>query len=339
MLKIERLFRVLLILAIVASIASCSRSSDNSSSYFEEILPDDSTPETLRDTQISFAIQAIDMTTKAGYSSESVPNEFELNIISSESQYSYSDVEMVRADTSSPWVSDVTMYWADDTTPIEIEAFVPYRYNESSYTITSDQSSAELLESCDLLYYYNASVLPTSEDVPINFEHIMSKVYFKINLVNSGSYADLSTNPISDVEITGVLTTADISTPYDIKAEKTTTGDTITPYTLSSGTTELGEAYYTSTTDSATSYYEAIFVPQTIAAGDLAMSLLVGNKEANWLSSESYTFDGGQIYVITLNLTLSMGSDSSAGALQYSSYSCSDWFRGETIIVAAKPIE
>ncbi len=142
--------------------------------------------------------------------------------------------------------------------------------------------------------------------------------------------------------------TADISDPQNISSVASAIGASITPYTASSGTTDMGEAYYsTPTSNSAVAYYEMIFVPQTIAAGELGMSITLGDIKANWTSPSSYTFEGGNIYIISLSLSVALdgesggdSTDQSVSQLQFTSFVVgNDWYSGESLVLEAEKIE
>ncbi len=329
--------------------ASCNRGSSDDDVSVENDNSDESGDDLLSGTKITFTASisnqsVTNVSSKAGYSNATLPSNFEINVTSNNSSYSYSDVDMSYNSSSASWVSEQAMYWADSTTPVEVEAFVPYRFTDSEYTIQSDQSSAALLSACDLLYYYNGAVSPTSEAVPITFEHIMSKLYIKINLTNTGVSTDLSINPITSPVITGIVTTADISDPESIQSVPTAISTSITPYTSSTEATDMGDSFYsTPTSNSAVAYYEMIVVPQSIAAGDLSMSLTTDNNKANWSSPSSYTFESGQTYVITLSLSVSLdgttNQDDTTSQLQLVSFVGNDWYSGENIVVEATMVE
>ena len=67
--------------------------------------------------------------------------------------------------------------------------------------------------------------------------------------------------------------------------------------------------------------YEAIVVPQTIAAGALTVSFKIGNRSFSWTNTQAYTLEQGKQYT----LPLTVGNDGvTAGSRAFSVSSWED---------------
>ena len=86
--------------------------------------------------------------------------------------------------------------------------------------------------------------------------------------------------------------------------------------------------YTSSTATSPTATYEAILIPQTIAAKNFGVEILIGDKTYEWKSTAEVTLEEGKEYTLELNA----GKNKVSG----SSFTASTWGSGTGISSATE---
>ena len=280
--------------AVTAIFAGCANDED-------ALLPNDS----LKDTPINVDVLVSGINTRAGYDADNLPTMFYLSIDQKDTKYDYTNVVMKY--DGSKWVayesddenaatkqllwegSEVNVIVTAATFPLP-EASTPYALN-----VQTDQSTDDGIQASDHLCYYSNTVTPSTGGISLELDHIMSKITVKLTL--GTEYKASATNPITSVSAFGASTGATYSpgagTPWSA-------GSNVSKITLIPSV-EYNKAERTVT-------YEAILVPQTIAANAFGIEIRIGEKTYEWTSADAFTLTGGTNH--TLEMTV--GNASSA---------------------------
>ena len=279
--------------AVTAIFAGCANDED-------ALLPNDS----LKDTPINVDVLVSGINTRAGYGNTSLPTKFYLSIDQKDSKYDYTNVVMKYEEGK--WVAyasdaadapTVNMIWANSTGNIAVKAATFSLTSKSTpLNALTDQSTAEGIKASDHLYYSNNAVTPSENGtISIPFDHIMSKLSVQLTL--GTEYKASETNPITSVTAFGASTGATYSP------------GTETPWSEQSNVkkiTLIPSVAYDKNNRTAT--YEAILVPQTIAANTFGIEIRIGEQTYEWKSANAFTLTGGTNH--TLEMTV--GNASSA---------------------------
>ena len=281
--------------AVTAIFAGCANDED-------ALLPNDS----LKDTPINVDVLVSGINTRAGYGNTSLPTMFYLSIDQKDTKYDYTNVVMKY--DGSKWVayeSDATdaakkqLLWEGSEVNVIVTAAtfpLPEASTSCSLNVQTDQSTADGIKASDHLYYSSNAITPSENgtiSIPLN--HIMSKISVKLTL--GTEYESSETNPITSVTAFGASTSA----TYSPGAE--------TPWSAESNVSKItlfpSVAY---DTNNRTVTYEAILVPQTIAANTFGIEIRIGEKTYEWKSADAFTLTGGTNH----NLEMTVGNASSA---------------------------
>ena len=280
--------------AVTAIFAGCANDED-------ALLPNDS----LKDTPINVDVLVSGINTRAGYGNTSLPTMFYLSIDQDGTNYDYTNVVMKYKEGKwVAYVSDATdaatkqLLWEgskDNVTVTAATFLLPEASTSCSLNVQTDQSTAEAVKASDHLYYYSNAVTPSTGGISLGLNHIMSKISVKLTL--GTEYEASATNPITSVTAFGASTGATYSpgatTPWSA-------GSNVSKITLIPSV-EYNKAERTVT-------YEAILVPQTIAANTFGIEIRIGEKTYEWTSANAFTLTGGTNH--TLEMTV--GNASSA---------------------------
>ena len=300
--------RILYFAALVALLAGCSKISQSD------------TP--LRDTPISVNVLLPEILTRAGYGSDNLPTLFYLSIDQSGTNYDYTNVVMKLENGT--WVAYESaeetaakqLLWEGSTGNVTVTAAtfsLSYSSAAPSYELSAlaDQSTDANVKASDHLCYYSTGVKPSKEGISIPFGHIMSKL--KITLTLGTEYEDATDNPISSVAVFGSNRTG-IYQPIN----PSTTTEKWGSQCENSIIKTLPLSY-----SSLTATYEAILIPQTIAANNFVVEILIGDKTYEWKSTAEVELEEGKEYT----LALTAGKDKVSG----SSFTASTWGSGTGI--------
>ena len=280
--------------AVTAIFAGCANDED-------ALLPNDS----LKDTPINVDVLVSGINTRAGYDNTSLPTMFYLSIDQNGSKYDYTNVVMKHEGGS--WVAYKSadknaekkqLLWEGSEANVTVTAATfPLPENSTSYALNvqTDQSTDDGIKASDHLYYYSNAVTPSTGGISLGLNHIMSKISVKLTL--STDYEASETNPITSVSAFGASTGATYSPGVE------------TPWSEQSNVkkiTLIPSVEYNTVNRTVT--YEAILVPQTIAANAFGIEIRIGEKTYEWKSADAFTLTGGTNH--TLEMTV--GNASSA---------------------------
>ena len=284
----------LAMVAVTAIFAGCANDED-------ALLPNDS----LKDTPINVDVLVSGINTRAGYDADNLPTMFYLSIDQEGTKYDYTNVVMKYEEGK--WVayeSDATdaakkqLLWeGSEVNVIVTAATFPLPEASTSYALSvqTDQSTAEAVKASDHLCYYSNTVTPSTGGISLELNHIMSKITVKLTL--GTEYEASETNPITSVTAFGASTGATYSPGVG------------TPWSAESNVSKISlfpSVAYNKADRTAT--YEAILVPQTIAANTFGIEIRIGEQTYEWTSAETFKLTGGTNH--TLEMTV--GNASSA---------------------------
>ena len=278
--------------AVTAIFAGCANDED-------ALLPNDS----LKDTPINVDVLVSGINTRAGYDNTSQPTMFYLSIDQNGTKYDYTNVVMkydgskwVAYESAAENAAKKQLLWEGSKGNVTVKA-ATFSLSDASTTLNAqtDQSTAEAVKASDHLCYYSNTVTPSTGGISLGLNHIMSKITVKLTL--GTEYEASATNPITSVSAFGASTGATYSpgvgTPWSA-------GSNVSKITL------FPSVAYNKADRTAT--YEAILVPQTIAANTFGIEIRIGEKTYEWTSANAFTLTGGTNH--TLEMTV--GNASSA---------------------------
>ena len=280
--------------AVTAIFAGCANDED-------ALLPNDS----LKDTPINVDVLVSGINTRAGYDADNLPTKFYLSIDQKDTKYDYTNVVMkyeggswVAYESADKNAEKKQLLWEGSEANVTVTAATfPLPKASTSYALSvqTDQSTAEAVKASDHLYYYSNAITPSTGGISLGLNHIMSKITVKLTL--GTEYESSATNPITSVTAFGASTGATYSpgagTPWSA-------GSNVSKITLIPSV-EYNKAERTVT-------YEAILVPQTIAANTFGIEIRIGEQTYEWTSAETFKLTGGTNH--TLEMTV--GNASSA---------------------------
>ena len=284
----------LAMVAVTAIFAGCANDED-------ALLPNDS----LKDTPINVDVLVSGINTRAGYGNTSRPTMFYLSIDQEGTKYDYTNVVMkyeedkwVAYESADENAEKTQLLWEgskDDVTVTAATFPLPKASTSYALSVQTDQSTADSIKASDHLYYPSNAVTPSTDGMSLELDHIMSKISVQLTL--GTEYKASETNPITSVTAFGASTGATYSpgagTPWS--AESNVSKITLFP----------SVAY---DTNNRTATYEAILVPQTIAANTFGIEIRIGEQTYEWKSANAFTLTGGTNH--TLEMTV--GNASSA---------------------------
>ena len=270
--------------------------------------------DSLKGKPINVDVLVSDIKTRAGYDTDNLPTKFYLTINQDGENYDYTNVVMkyeegkwVAYESDDAGAAKKEMSWAGSTGTITVKA-ATFSLTSTSTPLNAltDQSTAEGIKASDHLYYFSNAVKPSDNGtISIPFDHIMSKLEIKVTLRNQ--YGASETNPITSAIAFGSATSATYS--HAGETSWSNYNSAVSDISLcSSGSYSAAER---------TATYEAILIPQNIAASTFGVKVKIGIKSYTWKSANAVTLEGGKKY--TLNLTL--GKDE----LTLNTISVSNW--------------
>ena len=289
-----RKFFYLAMVSVAAIFAGCSND--------EDALQ---TTDLLKDTPINVDVMVSGIHTRAGYDNIALPTMFYLSIDQNGEKYDYNNVVMkyeegkwVAYESADENAAKKQLLWEGSEVNVIVTAAtfpLPEASTSCSLNVQTDQSTADAVKASDHLCYYSNAVTPSTGGISLGLNHIMSKITVKLTL--GTEYEASETNPITSVSAFGASTGA----TYSPGAES--------PWSAESNVSKItlfpSVAY---DTNNRTATYEAILVPQTIAANIFGIEIRIGENTYEWKSANAFTLTGGTNY--TLEMTV--GNASSA---------------------------
>ena len=280
--------------AVTAIFAGCANDED-------ALLPNDS----LKDTPINVDVLVSGINTRAGYDNTSQPTMFYLSIDQNGSKYDYTNVVMkyeggkwVAYGSAAENAEKTQLLWEgskDDVTVTAATFPLPKASTSYALSVQTDQSTDDGIKASDHLCYYSNTVTPSTGGISLGLNHIMSKISVKLTL--GTEYEASATNPITSVTAFGASTGATYSPGAG------------TPWSAVSNVSKISlfpSVAYNKADRTAT--YEAILVPQTIAANTFGIEIRIGEQTYEWKSAAAFQLTGGTNHI----LEMTVGNASSA---------------------------
>ncbi len=244
--------------------------------------------------------------------------QFQVKIVNPTSA-TYSYFNTVQHD-GTEWVPVNRMLWQNDQQSITVTAAYKQGKTFSDYefivganlTVAADQSTEAKLKQQDLLTMPTKTIAnPSIEEtlmqngkLVINFYHALTKLDVTLDLANEFYKVDPKLNnasDITDVKISGT------NAGYQFNAMETANENygTVTATAATAADILASQASFTAATDAdmhSHATYEAIVVPQQIAAGALTVSFKIGTRSFSWTNTEAITLEQGKHYTLPLTV-------------------------------------
>lgn len=259
------------------------------------------------DAPMRFAV-TVEGSTKASMTIADL-TQFYLQVTGPNNAFSY--FESITKDAQGNWTASRPILWKDEESAITYAAAsygalgpdyfnIPVTNdlftNGATMGLLTDQSTQARLNAADLLTMASTDLTFAASDkgiVPITLKHGLAKVNFQLTL--AAEYKDngigLEENPISGVILHGV------STSFSFKP---LTGGVSIPLGAPIGAVVPFASTYDNTAALAT--FEAILVPETLAAGALTLYFSVNGKDFQWTNSEALVLAQGGEYTVPVTV-------------------------------------
>jgi hypothetical protein len=246
--------------------------------------------------------------TKGSLTTDSLTDFFvQITCSDDQSQYNYSG-KVIKKDGK--WSSAQPVLWKDKTTPVTyvaarfgLHAFTPEEFTDGvDLSVPDDQSTQAKLDAADLVFkpFTSVSYNQVSGVLSFPFQHMLTRLNIILTL-GPGFYENgygQSTSPVTGFTVKG----SDTGFKFNPSA-------TVSKVSVISGTqadiVPLTGNYTPGTADSksSTANYEAILVPQELAAGALKVTFKVGIFGYEWSNAVDLTLSPGQSYTLELDVT------------------------------------
>ena len=299
--------------AAAAAMALTACSSDDEQQSFVSQFPEDGV--------MRFTTNLVDptaVTTRASITGSDVNQngqQFQVKIVNPTSA-TYSYFNTVQFD-GTEWTPVNRMLWQNDQQSITVtaaykqgKAFSDYDFIVgANLTVAADQSTEAKLKQQDLLTMPTKTIAnPSIEEtlmqngkLVINFYHALSKLDVTLELKDEFYPANIQATDITDVKISGT------NAGYSFQAMETANENYGTVTATASTAADILPSQYEFTAGTAESKhsmakYEAIVVPQTIAAGQLTVSFKIGTRSFSWTNTTAYTLEQGKQYTLPLTV-------------------------------------
>ena len=186
------------------------------------------------------------------------------------------------------WTGDTGLRWPSTESVCDIYAYYPFmevsKIDASPFSVLEDQSNG--FGTSDFLWGKAASVSYTTEAIPVQFNHKLSKITLK--LVKGADYVgDLPSTAVFYVHSTVTDATVDLTTG-SVTKDPYGTAKTITCHKVSDDT------------------YEAVIIPQRLASRTPLFEMVANG--VSYLVEGSFNFKPGINY--TFNVTLNTSTES-----------------------------
>ena len=323
--------------AAAAAMALTACSSDDA---IETVQQQSQFPE---DGVMRFTTNLVDpttVTTRASITGSDVNQngqQFQVKIVNPTSAtYSYFNTVQYASDE---WMPVNRMLWQNDTQSITVTAaykqgktFSDGEFiNGANLTVAADQSTEAKLKQQDLLTMPTKTIANPSQEqtlmqngkLVINFYHALTKLDVTLDLADEFYKVDPKLNNASDIT---AFTISGTNAGYNFQPMQTANENygTVTVTASTPADILANQCAFTAATDAdmhSQATYEAIVVPQEIAAGALTVSFKIGSRSFSWTNEEAITLEQGKHYT----LPLTVGYDTvTAPALAFSVTSWED---------------
>ena len=302
--------------AAAAAMALTACQSDDEQQSFVSQFPEDGV--------MRFTTNLVDpttVTTRASITGSDVNQngqQFQVKIVNPTSA-TYSYFNTVQYD-GSEWTPINRMLWQNDQQSITVTAAYKQDKTFSDYdfivganlTVAADQSTEAKLKQQDLLTMPTKTIANPSIETTllqngmlvINFYHALTKLDVTLDLANEFYKVNPKLNNATDIT---EFTISGTNAGYQFNAMETANENygTVTVTASTPADVLANQCAFTAATDAdmhSYATYEAIVVPQTIAAGALTVSFKIGSRSFSWTNTEAYTLEQGKHYTLPLTV-------------------------------------
>ena len=244
--------------------------------------------------------------------------QFQVKIVNPTSG-TYSYFNTVQYD-GTEWTPVNRMLWQNDKQSITVtaaylqdKAFTDNEFKGgAALTVAADQSSQGKLNAQDLLTMPTKTISNPSQEqtllqdgkLVVNFYHALSKLDVTLELGNEFYKVDPKLNNASDIT---EFTIKGTNAGYQFKAMETANENygTVTVTASTPADILANQCAFTAATAAdmhSHATYEAIVVPQEIAAGALTVSFKIGTRSFSWTNTQAYTLEQGKQYTLPLTV-------------------------------------
>ena len=304
-----------ILFAAAAAMALTACSSDDEQSFVSQ-FPEDGV--------MRFTTNLVDptiATTRASITGSDVNQngqQFQVKIVNPTSAtYSYFNTVQYASDE---WMPVNRMLWQNDQQRIDVTAaykqgktFTDGEFvNGANLTVAADQSTEAKVKQEDLLTMPTKTISNPSQEqtlmqdgkLVIKFYHALAKLDVTLDLANEFYKVNPKLNNASDIT---EFTISGTNAGYQFKAMETANENYGTVNVTASTAADIlaNQCAFTAATDAdmhSYATYEAIVVPQTIAAGALTVSFKIGSRSFSWTNTEAYTLEQGKHYTLPLTV-------------------------------------
>ena len=187
------------------------------------------------------------------------------------------------------WTAARNIYWKDNNTAASFIGYAPFDGSisnafEYEFSVRTDQSTTQALESCDFLWGKVTAQEPTENSIDMMLTHILSRVVVKVSPGDGFTEDELKSGNIS-VRLNGFCTNAVINL-FDGVFSDCSSVAAITPC-------KEDDLQYT-----------AIVIPQTIANSGIVTISINGS---DYTLTRDLTVISGKRYTLTVTLNKSQG--------------------------------
>ena len=217
------------------------------------------------------------------------------------------------------WSAPTEIYWRDAQTAIDVYGYYPgvnYIDNptEYSFEVSWKQNAAPQegvisnYEASDLLWGKATGVLPTPDEIVIEYKHQLAGVF--VSLLKGDGISDVEWEKID--KIVSVDNTVRACN-FNIQTAEITLN----------GTADRSIMMLSQSADR----YRAVVVPQSVAAGQSLISVTIDGKSYSHKLTEAMKYQGGKMH----NFTITINKSASTGdyVISFSDDGISDWVNDE----------
>ena len=227
--------------------------------------------------------------------------QFQVKIVNPTSA-TYSYFNTVQYD-GTEWTPVNRMLWQNDQQSITVTA----TYKQGKTLSTEAKLKQQDLLTMPTKTIANPSIEETlmqNGKLVINFYHALAKLDVTLDLANEFYNVDPKLNNASDIT---EFTIKGTNAGYQFKAMETANENygTVTVTASTPADILANQCAFTAATDAdmhSHATYEAIVVPQTIAAGALTVSFKIGTRSFSWTNTEAITLEQGKHYTLPLTV-------------------------------------
>ena len=306
-----------ILFAAAAAMALTACQSDDEQQSFVSQFPEDGV--------MRFTTNLVDptaVTTRASITGSDVNQngqQFQVKIVNPTSaQYSYFNTVQYNG---TEWTPVNRMLWQNDQQSITVTAAYKQDKTFSDYefivgadlTVAADQSTEAKVKQEDLLTMPTKTISNPSQEqtlmqngkLVINFYHALAKLDVTLDLANEFYKVNPKLNNASDIT---EFTISGTNAGYQFNAMETANenyGTVTAAATPVAADILANQCAFTAGTDAdmhSHATYEAIVVPQTIAAGALTVSFKIGNRSFSWTNTQAFTLEQGKHYTLPLTV-------------------------------------